>query len=258
MAIGEIRNIIYQQILQAVPSDGELAARQITLNGATDGVSERTIDESKYSILDVVDEDGRAKVFKLPLAKVGQAFNEFLSENAPNMTFAFTKTTSLFNFAEVLRAYLSPDPSLRVIIRVSISMFYDDKQFASLGNWKESQSNHGSREKAHDHVKEWMEAVRALPQSAVVLIILHRPWHDYRALRGVTESLRTPRQRGTGVAVEMKNWDHLPDKNFHMCMTVASIAGGETSLSSEIEPAQVEELLKHGCRGFRGPQASSQ
>jgi hypothetical protein len=247
--IGEIRNQIYRDILQAVPSDGDFHATIITLDSDGDLI-ENDIDANETKVLDVVPKSGVAKVFKLGLAQLQQLFTEFLSENAPDMTFQFTHSGSLSNFAELLRAYLTtPEGTRPVPVTVAISLFSHRKKFAKMAGWQKTDMAHGYKEKAEEHVKEWMEAVQTLPSSVKLILHLDQPWFDYRSLRGVTACLRSPDAVcTTDVAVTKSAWEVIPDMDFHLKMTVASIKGVEVPFPE----VDVEELLKHGCRGFRG------
>lgn len=250
MDIGEIRNQVYREILRGVSSDGDFHATIITLDSNGD-LTEKAIDANKTTVLDVVPKSGVAKVFKLGLAQLRQNFTEFLSENAPQMTFLFTHVGSLDNFAELLQAYLmTPKGTRPVSITVAISLFSDRKRFAKMAGWKDTSMGHGYKEKAEEHVKEWMDAVQSLPSGVKLIINVNQPWFDYRSLRGVTACLRSPDAVcTTDVAVTSSAWRDVPDRDFHLKMTVVSIQGGE---APPIGEADVDELLKHGCRGFRG------
>ena len=250
MEIGEIRNQIYRDVLRGVPSDGDLSATVITLDSNGDLI-EKAIGANETNVLDVVPKSGVAKVFKLGLAQLRQQFNEFLSETAPEMTFLFTQPDSLANFAELLKAYLTTPKGVRpVSVTVAISLFSDHKKFAKMAKWHETSMAHGYKEKAEEHVKEWMEVVQILPSNVKLILLFNQPWFDYRSLRGVTACLRSS-DAGctTDVAVTKRAWKDVPDKDFHLKMTVASTQGGDVSFPSEVD---VEALLKHGCRGFRG------
>ena len=250
MAIGELRNQVYREILRGVPSDKDFDATIITLD-PDGGLVEEAISADKTTMLDVVPKSGVAKVFKLGLAQLRQEFNEFLSENAPEMTFLFTHSGSLDNFAELLQAYLTtPKRTRPVSITVAISLFSDRKKFAKMANWQDTSMAHGYKEKAEEHVKEWMEVVQSLPSGVKLILHVNQPWFDYRSLRGATARLRLPDAVfTTDVAVTKRAWKDVPDMDFHLKMTVASIQGVEVPFPSE---ADAEALLKHGCRGFRG------
>jgi hypothetical protein len=254
MDIGEVRNQVYREILRAVPSDGGFDATIITLDDNGDLV-ERAIDANKTKVLDVVPRSGVAKVFKLGLAQLPQHFTEFFTENASEMTFLFTHSGSLDNFAELLRAYLTTPKGTRpASITVAISLFSDVKRFAQMAKWQDTSMAHGYKQKAEEHVKEWMDAVQSLPIGVKLILHVNEPWLDYRSLRGVTACLRSPGAVVTmDVAVSRHAWKDIPDSDFHLKMTMVSVQGGEAPFPMQsIGEADLDELLKHGCRGFRG------
>lgn len=212
------------------------------------------MDTSKFEKLDVVPKSGVAKIFKMGIAQVRQVFSEFLGENAGSMTFSFTTPTSLDNFAELLRAYLTtPKGSKPVPLTVAVHIFHDRKQFAKMVGWQEISIAHGYKCGAQQHVVAWMDAVQSLPEGVQLILVIGQPWFDYRSLRGVTARLREPDAPCTmSVAVERAAWKGVPNENFHLAMTVASIQGRDMPTHSPLSEADIEDFINHGCRGFRG------
>jgi hypothetical protein len=254
MDIGEIRNQVYRDILGGLPSDGAFRATVIKLDFNGDLIEE-AIDADKTKVLDVVQKSGVAKVFKLGLAQLPQHFTEFLTENASEMIFQFKHSESLDNFAELLRAYFTtPKGTQPASITVAISLFSDPKKFAKMAKWQDISMAHGYKEKAAEHVKEWMDAVQSLPFGVKLILHVNEPWLDYRSLRCVTACLRSgDAVLTTGVAVSKSAWKYIPDNDFHLKLTVASVQGGEVPFPRlPISEADLDELIKHGCRGFRG------
>lgn len=248
--IGELANMVYGHMLQGEKSDAELDAILLTLDSS--GVLLQTpMVANPFRKVDAIQQDGMAKVFGMSIAKVKGHFVDYLSQNAPDLTFSFAYPKSLENFSEMLNAFLEAKQGIPVT--VAINMFFDEKKFGKMLPWEATDMVHGYKQKAEKHVKRWMNAVETLPSGTKLIVILCKPWLDYRLLRAHTADLRDSDNFHTvEVAVQMDLWEHLEDKEFHLAMTVSSILGGETKLPEEIDEQQVEELIKHGCRGFRG------
>jgi phosphotransacetylase len=248
--IGEIANMVYGFILQAEESDAELDATLLALDAAG-ALVQSSIDAEPFQKVDAIQQDGMAKVFSMSIARVKDHFVDFLSYNASRMTFSFAYPKSLENFSEMLNAFLKGKPSIP--ITVAINMFFDEKKFGKMLPWEATGMVHGYKQNAEKHVKRWMNAVETLPNDTKLIVILCKPWLDYRLLQAHTAVLRDPDNFDTvEVAVQMDLWDRLEGKEFHLAMTLSSILGCETKLAAEIDEQQVEELINHGCRGFRG------
>lgn len=247
--------MVYGHMLQGEKSDAELDAILLTLD-SVGALVQTPMVANPFRKVDVIQQDGMAKVFGMSLAKVKDHFVDYLSENAPNLTFSFAYPKSLENFAEMLNAFLTtPDGKRNIPVTVSISMFFDQVKFGKMRAWQRIDMVHGYKEKAEKHVQRWMNAVGTLPDGTKLIVILCRPWLDYRGLRVLTAGLRDPDKFLTvEVAVQMDLWELacLEEKEFHLAMTVSSILGGKNILTEELDKNQVEELIKIGCRGFRG------
>ncbi len=122
---------------------------------------------------------------------------------------------------------------------------------ARLSNWAQVGKVHGYTERAYEHVKDWMDALQILAGNVVVEVTVHRPWRDYRSLRGVTSLLRENEGK-VEVRVAQRAWLRIPNPEFHVGLTVAALEGISMARQSSITADEAKELCDHGCRGFRG------
>jgi hypothetical protein len=246
---------VYTDMLNLEKSDAELDAILITLDPETGALHKTPMAARGFQKVDAIQQDGIAKVFGLSISCIQERFVEFLRENAGRMVFSFTYPSSLDNFADMLRAYLTTEDGQHEIpITVAISLFFDMSRFGVMRPWEDLGIAHGYKQKADKHVKRWMDAIGSLPGGVKLIIILPKPWLDYRSLRVLTAGIReSDRISAIEVAVQTDLWEDLPGMDFHLAMTVSSILGSKSKLAEELSDEDyVEALIKHGCRGFRG------
>lgn len=204
----------------------------------------------------IVRDDGQNAIFSLSLAGAPGVFRNFMAWTSHMVTYVFHSSTSLRRFVQLYKEQTGLSKSLLPPICIEIHVF-QDPTFRDLSSWREHDMAHGYELNAHDHFKDWVEAIQTL-HGAKVDIVMHRPWADYRSLRGVTAPLRRP---GTGprepsynigrVQVEQSSWNEFVEPDTHIHLTAAAIMGSPYSVWSDTTEEHATFLVTHGCRGFR-------
>ena len=229
--------------------------KHVKLDTETGDLSEHDLGDFSGKFVDVVPSSGYGEIFSQPLIEQPKTFNEFFSQTATDVVFSFDKPASLSNFGHLLTACLSPLPQLRTDVQVAVFVF-SSSNFATLAEWKPIKRQHGDSKQAQEHVGLWMDAVQTLPNSVNVHVVLCQPWRDYRALRVATIVLREPQRRMPTVGVKRERWTKIPDADFHLALTTASMQGLEFQGQRDISEDKARELVDYGCRGFRAEPVS--
>lgn len=207
---------------------------------STDGLCHVKLESSGYN-----------EILRSGLAAIPALFREFLHATRRVVIFAMPSREAFRNFSELVGAHYGFDPSLVPRLQVEIKLFStkDMEGAMSLGAWKDIDTPHGYREKAYEHVREWMNVVQKLSTALHIHIIMLQPWRDFRQLRGVTRPLRDFDHR-LEVHVREESWDGFPDTQFLIRVAIASFAGIKLVRPSDLEEFQVKKLIRLGCRGF--------
>ncbi|KAK4560931.1 hypothetical protein LTR86_004886 [Recurvomyces mirabilis] len=100
LGIGEIRSILYEQILCLMPQSAMLQATKLKLTAEGDIVPHE-LSKTAYQKLDVVQQSGVADIFRLSIAQVSAPFMEFLTEQCGKFVFKFERPRALVNFSEM-------------------------------------------------------------------------------------------------------------------------------------------------------------
>lgn len=200
-------------------------------------------------------------IFSTSLTNDPHLFRDFFLEAARLVTFHFKSTTAITQFAKVLRRYFLPK-TLPGGIRLSVNLF-SGEEYIPMSDWASTLFAHGIKFEAHEHVEDYVNAVRILaadidPSSSrgvTTELTLHRPWRDYDYLRGVTAPLRDNKDN---VRVRLpqpylRAWAQIEDPQLHIALAIVSVMGTRMEKrQDEFTHSQAERLVRYGCRGFKG------
>lgn len=203
-------------------------------------------------------------VFSTSLTNNPQAFRHWFAAAVNKVIFRFDSPRQIVQFATLLGRYFLPQ-EVPARIRLHLELFSSPTQFINMDTWSQLEMAHGDDMKAHEHVREWVEAVQILvactnpeaDDSVTVVVGFRRHWRDYRNLRGAMGLLR---ERNCEVKVRLANqatdkgmWASCPDPDFHVALTILSVHGTRMAERQDaITFAEAKLLVDFGCTGFRG------
>lgn len=252
----ELRSKIWQELplLAAVPITNR--GNQCKLDLDSGEVSRIPLDETK--IIPVGD-SGDNTLFRLmaTIVRGGGFPYKLFHEATRSVIFSFKSSNALANFVNTINKFYDKTDYEVPLLRITIHFFSPDNMpnrvhHANLCSWTpQLPMAHGYTENALGHVRAWMDAVQKLNVDTEVEVCVHRPWMDYRSLRGLTAPLRA-NGKSPRVRVAEGRWGLIPDPSFHIGVTIASLQGTKMARQSQITLEEAKILADHGCRGFRG------
>ncbi|KAF2172028.1 hypothetical protein M409DRAFT_18257 [Zasmidium cellare ATCC 36951] len=253
---GEVRNEIWRQMLLISKTSKEEKAQPVV-------IWQLHLDDPQVCNIQEVDA-GNAHRSKITPSKstpldqqelikaATKSFAEFLSEVSPETIFAFANTEALQKFAALINPHLQASVDYKIKLRLLLPLFDESEEtFDSMTGWKSIKQAHGYAEEARSHVQEWMDVVQTIECPCEVFLEFGQHWRDYRALRGVTRSLREKDGWTLEVLAKDSAWNGIPDADLHKSLTVASVKGVELQIQRDMGQAQAADLVGHGCRGLR-------
>lgn len=212
------------------------------------------VSSEEEKLLVTVEESGQNALFKLNVARAQPWLcREFLGAVAREVIFVVPSSLALRNFAELLSNTFGQDMSVVPDIRMELHIFSTTNltEAPMLSRWQPLSIAHGYAERAWEHMKAMMDGVQMLSPWVTVDLVMCRPWLDYRCLREVTAPLRTS-GRNVNVRIEKSAWSQIPQREFHIDLTISCIKGVKLGRQLDNVDAEAPGLVKYGCRGFRG------
>lgn len=224
--------------------------RLCQLNGETDTISYKQDKTTERQIVPVY-RNGMNIIFWFRFSGAHGSFQMFLSEIKDKVIFMFTSPNDIPAFFVLLRPFyktLNDIPKIRISIPLFSVREIENPGYLSM--WIPRKVVHGYSEKAFEHVASWMDVVQNVPPQIEVEVTMHRPWMDYRSLRGLSGQIRRG-GRTVDVRINEPAWDRCPKRDLHIGLTVGAIKGIAMAKQSNFTADEANTLVEHGCRGFR-------
>ncbi|KAH7347564.1 hypothetical protein B0T11DRAFT_302756 [Plectosphaerella cucumerina] len=203
----------------------------------------------------IVDGSGGNALFR-PFNDVefGRSRSEFLGEAIralKDVTFVCGSQLGFQNFIHNLNSCpdIGSDDVSKMRIKVPV---FQGNDFSVLSEWEVVTGPHGLHYHAFGHVRRLVKDIKKLPKGTTIVFHMLRPWRDYLALRGWARELRDPPHGiNLEVAIGTDAWNQIPNPDKHISLTVHAIKGVPFRPVGGITFAEAQDLVDHGCRGFR-------
>lgn len=220
------------------------------LNCQTNEISYKHDEDTDRRIVPVY-LNGMNEIFWFKISEEMDLFRDFIWEIRKKVIFVFRSPNTIPQFFGKLRLFYDKPEDIPSI-QIAVSMFskQDITNAALLSRWVPRKVVHGFSEKAFEHVESWMDAVQNVPRQVEVEVTMHRPWMDYRGLRGLSEQMRRG-GRKVHVRINESAWELCPNRVLHIGLTVGALKGVTMAQQSKFTEQEAKTLVDHGCRGFR-------
>lgn len=224
--------------------------RHCQLNCETNEISYQQDKTTKRQIIPVYP-NGMNYIFWFKISEEPILFQQFLWELKDKVIFMLRSPDAIPPFVEKLKRFFNkPEDIPGIEIAIPLFSSQDMRNASYLSRFLPRKVVHGFSEKAFEHVKSWMDAVQNVPSQIKVEVTMHRPWMDYRSLRGLSEQMRRG-NRTVKVRINEPAWMSCPRRDLHIGLTVGALHGVTMAQQSTFTESEAKALVDLGCRGFR-------